>query len=175
MVNRRLAASWLALFVGALLLVARYPVLPDAIPAYRTLLGAPLELLPKSPFSVFRIVAMGVGQLGATTVMTREAARAQQRHWVTFWIAASLAAGAKTFIESVQYALLGAVGQARLELTFMIAALLPVAAFFVVAGGLWRTRRLEPRQTLSLASMLALAVFIGLWLVSAVLPRWMNQ
>jgi hypothetical protein len=163
----------MALFVGALLLATRYPELPDAIPAYRTLLGTPTHVLPKSAFSVFRIVAMGVGQLGATTVMTRQATRAQQRHWVTFWVAASMAASAKTLIECVQYALLGVVGQPRHELTFLIAALLPVAAFLLVAFRLWRAGSLEPQQAIPLPSSLLLAALILLWLVFAVLPGWM--
>jgi uncharacterized membrane protein len=173
--NRQLAASWMAVFVGALLLTARYPELPDAIPAYRTLRGAPTHALPKSLFSVFRIVALGVGQLGATTVMTREATRAQQPNWATFWLAASMAAGAKTLIECVQYALLGVVEQARLELPFMLAALLPVAAFFVVALRLWRAGSLEARQAISLSRLLVLAAFLLLWLICAVLPRWMSS
>jgi len=84
-----------------------------------------------------------------------------------------MAAGAKTFIESVQYALLGAAGPTRIELAYVIAALLPVAAFLVVAGRLWRTRRLEPPQAIPSLSIFALAAFFLLWLVFALLPRFL--
>ena len=172
--SRRLAASWLALLAATLLLIARYPQLPEAIPAYRTLWGAPLHPLPKSAFSVLRIIAMGVGQLGATTVMASEATRAQQPRWVAFWVAASLAAAAKTLIESVQYALLGVFDEPRLATTFFLAALLPVAAFLVIAVRLWRARILEPRVGISLPSSFKVAGFISLWLGCALLPAWMT-
>ena len=67
--------------VGAVLLVARYSELPDVIPAYRTPLGAPMHPLRKGPFSVFRIVAMGIGQLGAATVMMHSLQQFPLQHW----------------------------------------------------------------------------------------------
>jgi hypothetical protein len=173
--GRWLAAGWLALLIGALLLAARYPHLPDAIPAYRTLLGTPLNALPRSPFSVLRIPAMGLGQLGATTVMAREASRARQRGWVTFWVAASMAAGAKTLVECGQYALLGTVAGSRIEAAFLIATLLPVAAFFVVAVRLWRAGSLRGAQPIAASMLPVLAASIVLWLLFAVLPRWMRS
>jgi hypothetical protein len=171
---RRLSACWILLVVSALLLITRYPELPHVIPAYRTLSGAPTHLLPKSPFSVFRIVAMGIGQLGATSVMASGAAREGQASWATFWVSASLAASAKTLIESVQYALLGAARGAWFEAAFLLAALVPVVAFLGVATRLWRANRLESRQALAGPQMLLVATFIVLWLVCAVTPRWMN-
>lgn len=172
--GRQLALAWLALSLGALLLAARYPHLPDVIPAYRTLSGSPSHLLAKNAFSVFRIVAMGIGQLGAATVMARQAAHTQQGGWSTFWGAAAMAAGAKTLIESVQYARIVAAGGPLYDAGFMLAALLPVALFLALALRLWRAGSLEPQQPMSSRSKLSVAAFLLLWLVCAALPRWLT-
>lgn len=169
---RWLAASWLALLAGTVMLAFRYPELPPSIPLHRTLLGAPIHASPRRLGSVFRILLMGAGQLGATTVMAQHAVRSGHDGWVRFWVAASAAASAKTLVETLQLAFFTPSGDPRLDGGFLVAALFPVLAFLSLAARLWRARQLEPRAPLPASRVAAVVLSLLLWLVFATYSLW---
>src|SRR5262245_17488682 len=89
------AFAWGCVVASTIVLGWRYSELPDVLPLYRIPTSDAPVLGPKTPFTVGRIAAMGVGQIGATTVMAW-ASRAC-RGWRPFWIGATVAAGVKMF------------------------------------------------------------------------------
>lgn len=173
---RALVVAWSIVALGAALLALRYPEMPGLVWVYRDATGHAAVFAPKSIAIVFRIAAMGVAQLGATTVMWLHARAVRSPGWAKFWVYAGLAAAAKTLVECAQYASLGTALARQPATLWFYAALLPVLVFLALAANLWRTRQVSTRAAAGLrpAHVFALCACLGLWLVFASLPKWLD-
>jgi hypothetical protein len=173
---RALVVAWSVVALSAALLALRYRDMPGLIAVYRDASGHAAVFAPKSIAIVFRIAAMGAAQLGATTVMWLHARNVRNPGWEKFWSYAALAAAAKTLVECVQYASLGTPLSRQPAVLWFYLALLPVLVFLGLAANLWRTRQVASRAAAGLEarSVVALCVWLGLWLVLAALPKWLD-
>ncbi|RYZ06413.1 MAG: hypothetical protein EOO73_15660 [Myxococcales bacterium] len=164
---RLLAIAWGLVVIGALVLVAGYPSIPERVVLYR----APWAEAPmtgsKSLLTVGRIALMGVGQLGAVTAMVL-GARGSER-WERFWRWLGLAAGVKTGLECAQ---LVTPSESGLNQAFTGATLAVVAAFLVMAARWWRRGDLEAHPAPAGAPRAWLIASLGLWAVFAIAPRF---
>lgn len=82
---------------GAVVLLLSYDSMPQAVVLYRPPWNDAPIMGAKSPFTVGRIVLMGVGQLGAATAMVFVARGSAP--WGRFWRWLGLTAGLKTLLE----------------------------------------------------------------------------
>ena len=173
---RALVVAWSVVALGAALLALRYHDMPGLIAVYRDASGHAAVFAPKTVAIVFRIAAMGAAQLGATTVMWLHARRVRNPGWAKFWVYAALAAAAKTLVECVQYASLGTPLARQPAAVWFYLTLLPVLVFLGLAANLWRTRQVSTRAAAGLSprSIVALCACLGLWLVFAALPKWLE-
>jgi len=176
MMKTALVVAWSGVVVGALLLALRYDELPGLIPVYRDASGHPAVFATKSAPAVFRIAVMGAGQVGASTVMWLHARANRSAGWAKFWVYAALAGAAKTLVECVQYASLGTPLARQSATLWFVAALLPVLVFLALAAHLWWTKQLSTRAAagLGLRRIVALCAWLGLWLMFATLPKWLD-
>jgi hypothetical protein len=160
--------AWALVSLSAAWVMLGYADIPDPLPVYRSLLGEPIVLAHKTPITVFRLPAMGVGQLGAATVMSVEARQAHAAGWSCFWRAAALTAGAKTLVEC---GALLAPPAANLALTLATYAV--VMSFLLAAAVLWRRGVLSGVPRLRPGAWSILVASLGLWLGGAISPRWL--
>lgn len=167
--------AWLLVAAGTVLMTLRYGEMPEAVPAYRDLAGHATLLVPKGVATVFRVAAMGAGQLGAITTLLVRAKVAESRGWQKLFASGSLAAGFKTFVECAQFAAMGRPAVGLPPLLWLALTLLPVLVFLVAALYLWRTQQLSSARPLSFTPRASLAVSVSLllWLGSAVFPKWL--
>src|SRR6187402_3543934 len=96
---RLLAVAWVLVVVGGVVLVLGYGSIPGAVVLYRSPWAGAPTIGAKSLLSVGRIVMMGIGQLGAATVMVL--ASRGSANWERFWRWLGLVAGMKTLLECV--------------------------------------------------------------------------
>jgi len=157
-----LVLSWTLLVGSAVILSYRYAGLPDSIPLYRVPWNDAALLGPKTFTTVGRIVAMGVGQAGAATIMARCAWH--DEGWRRFWSWAALAAGAKTLFECLE---LATFARAFGTLTGAV-----VLAFLVAAATWWRRGALAGPVTVDSVSRIGLVVSLGLWASAAALGHF---
>jgi hypothetical protein len=159
-----------------MMLALRYADLPGLIPTYRDALGHATNYAPKSAAIVFRIAAMGLGQLVAATAMGLHARAAGNSGWTKFWGCASLAAAAKTLVECTQYAALGTPLARQHPGVWFVAALLPVIVFLGLAARLWLTKQLSNHAGMAFTRRTTIAVCLALtiWLGFATLPKWLG-
>ena len=166
--NPRRAAPGVLLFLGwgmiaaaSVLLLQRYVELPDFVPLYRPPWADAPILGPKTPLTVARFATMGLGQVGAATVMAISSWRAAA--WRTFWTWAAAIAGAKTLLECI--GLSSDFAQGALILTWLV-----VAAFTIAAIVWWRRGELARAPSIGARGIVGVAFFLLLWLASAALP-----
>lgn len=158
-----LFVAWTLLVASAVVLATRYGALPESIPLYRVPWNDGPLVGPRTPATVGRIVAMGIGQAGAASVM----ARCAWRHdgWRRFWAWATLTAGAKTILECLGFA--SSADRAFGALTGVV-----VVAFLVAAATWWWRGALAGAVTVDPVSRIGLVASLGLWAVAAALGRF---
>lgn len=140
--------------------------MPELVPVYRQILSGTASTAPKSLITVGRIALMGVGQLGATTVMvwsTRSSAA-----WTRFWAWATLTAGAKMLFVCIGFARAGR----GVERWTLIASLVTVALFLAASAGWWWRGELSNAPSLGTQAKLWLALSFALWAALALAPRF---
>ena len=170
--SRAVSASWLLVGAAVVGLLAAYDALPQRIPIARTpTTGEWTSWAPKSIASVLRIPLMGFAQLGAATVMRGSAARQGAAHWARFWTTLSVVAAAKTAVETLQLASLGAPLPSIAEPLFYVASLLPVLLGVGWAGlALWPHRRALGQPKVNLREGMLLGVCLAAWASGVGLP-----
>jgi hypothetical protein len=154
--------GWALLGAAAMLLALRYGALPDTVPLYRPPWSDAPTVGPRTPLTVGRLVTMGLGQVGAATVMAAATWRAEG--WRRLWTWAVVVAGAKTLFECSGLAFPGVDGTA-LALTVLV-----VGAFGVAAIAERRRGALGPAPALGWRLAAGLVLSLALWAVSAVAP-----
>jgi hypothetical protein len=156
-----LILGWTMVAAASVLLLRRYVELPDSIPLYRPpWTDAPI-LGTKTPLIVARFATMGLGQVGAATVMAISSWRADA--WRRFWTWAVTVAGAKTLLECV--GLSSDLAQGTLVLTGLV-----VAGFVTAAILWWRRGQLSHPPKMEPSGVVGVAIFVALWVASAALP-----
>ena len=163
---RFLCGAWALVVLGALVLVAAYPTLPDSVVLYRAPWAAAPMTGPKSLFTVGRIPLMGAGQLGAATAMVF-VARASAP-WERFWRWLGLVAGVKTALECGWIA---TPNERGIHHAFTSATTAVVAAFVVAAVRWWRRGDLRDHPRLAGVPRVWLIVALGIWAAFALAPR----
>ena len=162
----RVAVAWVLVLMGAVVLALRYENIPGTVVVYRLPWADAPSIGPKSFFTVGRVVLMGVGQLGAATVMV--AASRGSVPWGRFWRWLGLVAGAKTLLECV--GLLtphwSPAGQALTVSTFVL-----VGAFASSSLWWWRRGELRSHPPLTAGLLVGLLACLGLWAAFAIAPR----
>jgi hypothetical protein len=152
--DKLLVLGWALVVAGAVILFLRYPTMPSLVPAYRVL-GRDPVWVARSPLSVARIAAMGVGQGGAATAMARSTRASSPWHGLWRWCV--VAAGAKTLLECVGFAS----RDARIDVAMSVATGLLVVAACVAA--LVASRRLGAPPRLSSGAKISVALWLLVW------------
>lgn len=163
---RLLAIAWFLVVVGAVVLVLGYGAMPGAVVVYRSPWADAPTIGAKSFLTVGRIVLMGVGQLGAATVMVL--ASRGSAPWARFWRWLGLLAGAKTLLECV--ALLMSHGSPA-EKALTLCTFAAVAVFAVSSVWWWRRGDLRAPPSLTGGPLNWLLASLALWAAFAIAPR----
>ncbi len=163
---RLLAVAWVLVVVGAVVLVLGYGSMPGSVVLYRPPWADAPTMGAKSFLTVGRIVFMGVGQLGAATVMVL--ASRGSAPWERFWRWLGLVAGVKTLLECVALLMLhGSPAEQALTLSTFAAA----GVFAVRSAWWWRRGDLRAHPSLSTGPLIWLLTSLALWAVFAIAPR----
>ncbi|MDD9967245.1 MAG: hypothetical protein OXR73_13510 [Myxococcales bacterium] len=166
------ALAWLIWFLvlgsGAGLLLT-YEGLPQDIPLSRHPLTGRWETwAPKSIWTVLRIPAMGIGQLGAAATMAHSSQRNGSQPWAAFWNTLFAVAGGKTLLEATQIGLLGAGSSHLVEGLFYLGTLaVVVVGIGLACRKLWRHRHAWGTPRLSGTERAALGLSLMTWLTAA--------
>jgi hypothetical protein len=163
---RLLAVAWILVVVGAVVLVFGYGSMPSAVILYRPPWAAAPTIGAKSFLTVGRVVLMGVGQLGAATVMVL--ASRGSAPWERFWRWLGLVAGVKTILECV--ALLMPHGSPA-EQALTLSTFGAVGIFAVRSVWWWRRGDLRAHPSLTGGPLICLLASLALWAVFAIAPR----
>ena len=156
-----LLTGWSMLAAASVILLLRYGDLPELVPVYQPPWADAPTLGAKTPFTVARLATMGLGQVGAATVMAISSWRANA--WRRLWTWAVVVAGAKTLLECV--GLSSDFDRGALVLTAIL-----VAAFAAAVVTWWRRGELANAPTIGPRGLVGVATFLALWAVSAALP-----
>lgn len=149
------------------MLFVAYRSIPEVVVLYRPPGADTPTVGPKSLLTVGRIVLMGVGQLGAATVMVF--ASRGDASWERFWRWLGLVASAKTLLECAS--LLVPHGSA-IEMALTWSTLAVVGLFLLRAVGWWRRGGLRAHPPLTAGPRMWLFASLALWAVFALAPRW---
>lgn len=163
---RFLSVAWVLVVVGAVVLAIGYGSMPGAVVIYRPPWADAPTMGAKSFLTVGRIVLMGVGQLGAATVMVL--ASRGSAPWEWFWRWLGLVAGVKTLLECV--ALLMPHGSPA-EQAVTLSTFAAVGVFVVRSAWWWRRGDLRAHPSLSAGPLICLLASLALWAVFALAPR----
>jgi hypothetical protein len=163
---RLLGIAWVFVLIGAVVLVLGYGRMPGAVVLYRPPWADAPTIGAKSFLTVGRIVLMGVGQLGAATVMV--IASRGSAPWERFWRWLGLVAGVKTLLECV--AILMPLGSPA-ERALTLSAFAAVGVFALRAASWWRRGDLRAHPALTGGPLIWLLAALALWAVFAIAPR----
>ena len=161
-----IAVAWVLVLMGAVVLALGYENIPATVVIYRLPWGdAPLTG-PKSFITVGRVVLMGVGQLGAATVMVVTSRVSVP--WGRFWRWLGLVAGAKTLLECLGLLMphRSPAGQALTVSTFVL-----VGAFTLSSLWWWRRGELRAHPPVTGGLLVGMLAGLALWAVCAIAPR----
>jgi hypothetical protein len=166
------ALAWGLILAAVALLMARFDRLPASVPVFRALSGVPTQEAPKGLFSVLRVPGMGAAQLSAVASMSSAARRAGDLGWARFWSTLSLAIAAKTALESLELALLGARSDWPQASVLRVATIAVVMAFALWALRAWQRGMLRSRLAIDGWSGLGAALSLGAYAALATGPLW---
>lgn len=163
---RLLAVAWGLVVIGAVVLVLGYESIPGAVVLYRPPWADAPTIGAKSFLTVGRIALMGVGQLGAATVMVLSSRGSAP--WERFWRWLGLVAGVKTLLECV--ALLMPHGSPA-EQALTLSTFAAVGLFALRSVWWWRRGDLRAHPALTGGPLIWLLASLALWAVFAIAPR----
>jgi hypothetical protein len=164
--------AWATVFIGAAFLGARLQNLPASIPVYRTFLGAPTRLAPKSLISVLRVPMMGAAQLGAVSVLAIEAWRGSDAGWMRFWTGLAVAIAVKTALEAAVLIGLGTRWGATWSPALNAATIAVIVTFLGWAARLWSRGNIGGQLPIAATSGISVLLLLCAHIALATWPLW---